>query len=124
MNSYLPNFLSGNPYRLKLVHSITAGLDHLKDDPIIANSNIPITTVSGIHGPPIAEWVIMNWLVPTRLYDLTSKWQREHVWTSNKGLVQKMNDKVKKRVGILGYGSIGRQGSDFSPFRPLRLICA
>ncbi|KAK2745874.1 hypothetical protein FQN57_003487 [Myotisia sp. PD_48] len=95
--------------RLKLVHSITAGVDHLIDDPIITQTNIPITTVSGIHGPPISEWVIMNWLVSSRLYDMTSEWQRAKVWTSNKGLIHMMQDHVKKRVGILGYGSIGRQ---------------
>lgn len=92
------------------MHAITAGVDHIQDDPIVKDTDIPITTVSGIHGPPISEWVVMNWLVSSRLYDQTAEWQREHHWPSNKGLLGKMQDHVGKRVGILGYGSIGRQG--------------
>ncbi|KAJ5731563.1 D-isomer specific 2-hydroxyacid dehydrogenase NAD-binding [Penicillium malachiteum] len=62
-------------FNLKLIHTLSAGVDHLLNNPIFKYSEIPFTTSSGIHGPPIAEWTIMNWL----------------------------------KVGILGYGSIGRQ---------------
>jgi phosphoglycerate dehydrogenase-like enzyme len=99
---------------LKLAHSITAGLDHILKDPIVTDTDIPITTVSGIHGPPISEWVIMNWLVASRIYDKTAAWQREHIWQDDKGLIQMMQDHVEMRVGILGYGSIGRQGKTSS----------
>ena len=58
----------------------------------------------------------MNWLVASRLYDQTAQWQKEHHWPSNKDLLNKLQDHVQKRVGILGYGSIGRQGKqNFNP---------
>jgi phosphoglycerate dehydrogenase-like enzyme len=61
-----------------------------------------------VHGPQIAEWVIMMDLVHShsfpKLYDL----QREKAWKQKEGM--NVSDRVGKRVGILGYGSIGRQG--------------
>jgi phosphoglycerate dehydrogenase-like enzyme len=96
---------------LKLVHVISSGIEHFARHPIVTSTDIDITSVSGIHGPPIAEWVVMNWLVSSRLYDVTSSWQREHKWQRNKDVIKMMQDHVGKRVGILGYGSIGRQGN-------------
>lgn len=52
----------------------------------------------------------MNWLVSSRCYDKTAAWQREHTWGNNKELTGTLQDHVGKRVGVLGYGSIGRQG--------------
>ncbi|KAL1961008.1 hypothetical protein VTO42DRAFT_4896 [Malbranchea cinnamomea] len=101
--------------RLKYVHVLTAGIDRIVHDPIVSSpssSSIAITTVSGIHGPPIAEWVVMNWLIASRRYDDTAQWQREHRWRGGVApdqLMRRMFDHVGKRVGILGYGSIGRQ---------------
>ncbi|EEH46925.1 uncharacterized protein PADG_03023 [Paracoccidioides brasiliensis Pb18] len=95
--------------RVKLIHVISSGMDLFLNHPMVTDSNIPLTTTSGIHGPPIAEWVVMNWLVSSRLYDETSEWQRKHTWHLNQTLMHKLEDNVGKRVGILGYGSIGRQ---------------
>ncbi|OJD21234.1 hypothetical protein ACJ73_07428 [Blastomyces percursus] len=94
---------------VKLVHVISAGMDRYLNHPLVTDTNIDLTTTSGIHGPPIAEWVVMNWLVSSKMYDQTSEWQRNHIWTHNQSLINKMEDNVGKRVGILGYGSIGRQ---------------
>ncbi|KAK2795751.1 hypothetical protein FQN52_003600 [Onygenales sp. PD_12] len=102
---------------LKLVQLISAGLDRYLDQPLVTESDINITNVSGIHGPPISEWVVMNWLVASRLYDKTAQWQREHTWPVARNLIDAMEDNVGKRVGILGYGSIGRQGM-YSQQRP------
>ena len=41
---------------------------------------------------------------------MTCKWQEEHNWTNDKGVFMTDTDWVGKRVGIAGYGSIGRQG--------------
>ncbi|KAJ5660473.1 hypothetical protein N7507_006924 [Penicillium longicatenatum] len=94
---------------LKVVHTFSAGLDHLMNNPILKSGLIPFTTSSGIHGPPIAEWTIMNWLVSARKYNLTYEAQKEHRWDKDTSWMQTNYDQVGKTVGILGYGSIGRQ---------------
>lgn len=97
-------------FSLKLLHIITSGVDHIASQPIVTETDIAITSSSGIHGPPIAEWVVMNWIVASRHYNLTYKWQKEHYWAekSNHFNVQ---DHAGKRLGVLGYGSIGRQST-------------
>jgi phosphoglycerate dehydrogenase-like enzyme len=77
--------------------------------PILRDTDIPITTSSGIHGPPIAEWTVMNWLVASRKYVKTYEGQKEHQWLDKSHFMHGMHDQVGKKVGILGYGSIGRQ---------------
>ncbi|KXG52100.1 D-isomer specific 2-hydroxyacid dehydrogenase, NAD-binding [Penicillium griseofulvum] len=94
---------------LKLIHTFSAGVDHLLKHPILQESNIPITTSSGIHGPPIAEWTVMNWLVTSRKHSLSYEAQKLHVWEDKAPYTKGIHDQVGKKVGILGYGSIGRQ---------------
>lgn len=77
--------------------------------PVLKDSQIPITTSSGIHGPPIAEWTLMNWLVASRNYTKLYEAQKVHKWDEKTPYMRGNHDQVGKKVGILGYGSIGRQ---------------
>ncbi|KAL4752180.1 hypothetical protein BDW72DRAFT_202575 [Aspergillus terricola var. indicus] len=94
---------------IKFIHFFSAGLDKVIDDPILTDSRIPATTSSGIHGPPIAEWTVLNWLVASRKYNITYENQKKHVWGSSDVYAHGIQDHVGKKLGILGYGSIGRQ---------------
>jgi len=89
----------------------SAGTNHIAKSPIYTSTSIPLTTSSGIHGPQIAEWVILTALVHSHHYSLLHSWQENHEW--GKGNAQTtlntMKDKVGQRLGVLGYGSIGRQ---------------
>ncbi|KAB8246396.1 hypothetical protein BDV35DRAFT_380671 [Aspergillus flavus] len=96
--------------QLKYLHSFSAGVDHLVSHPIFRDTNIRMSTSSGIHGPPIAEWVVMNWLVYSRMYTKILEAKNQQRWLTFKEVRQwEVDDHVGQTVGILGYGSIGRQ---------------
>jgi phosphoglycerate dehydrogenase-like enzyme len=97
---------------LKFIHIFSAGTDHIQKHPIYTDTDIPLTTSSGIHGPQIAEWAILQTLSLTHRSKFLIEAQKKHVWASHAeyGMVR---DSVGQRLGVLGYGSIGRQ-SQFS----------
>jgi len=96
-------------HRLKWVQLISAGLDRLVGHPIMESDIIIITTASGIHATPVAEYVLALMLTfSRRLRDIWRLQERrewpEDPWESLGG------DELRgKTVGILGYGSIGRE---------------
>ena len=97
---------------LECVHLVSGGSDHIRDFPLYTKSQIPITTASGIHGPIIGEWVIMNLLIASHKQSILHDWQSRRTWNDSptaKARLATVSDNVGKRIGILGYGSIGRQ---------------
>ncbi|CAF9940027.1 hypothetical protein IMSHALPRED_001724 [Imshaugia aleurites] len=98
---------------LKLIHFFSAGFvtNHIVESPIYTSTSIPLTNSSGIHGPQIAEWVIMTALAHSHHYSLLHSWQQNHEWgkSIDRKEFQTLRDKAGQRLGVLGYGSIGRQ---------------
>lgn len=103
----LPPKLSDAPL-LDFIQLFSAGSNQLSSHPIYTESDIPIATASGVHGPQIAEWVIMTHLVHTHKYQYLYELQKEHKWGPKDGSYR-VRDSVGLRIGVLGYGSIGRQ---------------
>ncbi|KAL8635525.1 MAG: hypothetical protein Q9228_006989 [Teloschistes exilis] len=98
--------------KLELIHFTSAGTNHVANSPVYTDTTIPLTTSSGIHGPQIAEWVLLTTLASSHYYALLESWQRKHSWGKDQrclGLLRNVNDRVGQRLGVLGYGSIGRQ---------------
>jgi phosphoglycerate dehydrogenase-like enzyme len=56
----------------------------------------------------IVEWVIMNILTASHRYNTLHSWQQKHTW-GNQAEFLTVSSTVGKRLGILGYGAIGRQ---------------
>ncbi|KAI9806664.1 MAG: hypothetical protein M1825_006121 [Sarcosagium campestre] len=94
---------------LRLIHFFSAGVDHIIDEPIYKNTDITLTTSSGIHGPQIAEWVILTALAHSHKLPKLLEWQREKHWGGLQA-IGPVRDMVGQKLGVLGYGSIGRQG--------------
>jgi len=93
---------------LKLIHLGSAGANHIAESPIWKQTDITITNSSGVHGPQIAEWVIMQILTNSHKEKLMVEWQKQHKWGKHAD-VGSVRDSVGQRLGVLGYGAIGRQ---------------
>ena len=109
--SVLPPSPADCPH-LELVHFFSAGVNHVYKSPIYQHTDITLTTSSGIHGPQIAEWVIMTYLIRSHHYDLLYEKQKRKEWAKDSfaSVSHKVRDLAGQRLGVLGYGSIGRQG--------------
>lgn len=97
--------------QLELIELLSAGSNHIQNHPMYTDSDVTICTSSGIHGPQIAEWVLMTALVHSHKYKQLYELQKERKW-GKKGQdddYHQVRDMVGQRIGILGYGSIGRQ---------------
>lgn len=106
----LPPKISDAPH-LELIQLFSAGSNQIANTPIFKETDIPIATASGVHGPQIAEWVILTYLVHTHKYKKLYELQKKRQWgkspTDNE--YRGVRDAVGLRLGVLGYGSIGRQ---------------
>lgn len=91
------------------MQTFSAGVNQLIGRPLWTDTDVPITNSSGIHAPQIAEWVILQILSHAHKEKLMLKWQKAHYWGPHNA-VGEVRDAIGQRVGILGYGAIGRQG--------------
>lgn len=108
---HLPSTLEEAP-NLRLVHLACAGVNHIMDTAVYKRPSITITTSSGCASPQIAEWVMMTALALSWDFPYLHEKQQQHRWlrTSGSGRdAHNIHNLVGQRMGILGYGSIGRQ---------------
>ena len=94
--------------KLKVVQLLSAGSNQIQKNWIWDEEDIAVCTATGVHGPQIAEWVVMTALVHTHSYKKLYELQKKHEWGKLSGN-RDMRDRVGLRLGVLGYGSIGRQ---------------
>ncbi len=102
-----PNALEVAP-GLRWLQLHSAGANHILDHPIM-KSDVAITTVSGIHATPIAEYVFASILAFRWQVPLWTQCQREAKWPSNRWNLYARPELRDSTLGIVGYGSIGRE---------------
>jgi phosphoglycerate dehydrogenase-like enzyme len=107
--STLPDAKKDEAPNLRLVHLFSAGTDKLASHPLFTETDIIFTNSSGVHGPQISEWIIMTALVHNHGYIFNYESQKKRVW--DRGHSFGISDLVKQRLGVLGYGAIGRQST-------------
>jgi phosphoglycerate dehydrogenase-like enzyme len=103
----LPADLSRAP-ELKWVQLHTAGVDHLLDHPLM-RSDILLTTASGIHATPIAEYVFASILAFSRRVPQMLYYQKRREWPQGRWNLFARPELRDRTLGIIGYGSIGRE---------------
>ncbi|KAI2631077.1 hypothetical protein GGR54DRAFT_585386 [Hypoxylon sp. NC1633] len=93
---------------LQLIQLQSAGANFVLDNPLFTDTDIAFCTANGVAGPQIAEWIICNFLAFQHHIPRFLENAKEHKWEHNWNDAN-TQDAVHQRVGILGYGSIGRQ---------------
>ncbi len=117
----VPSDLTGWP-ALRWVQLLSAGADHL-DGHAIWQRDLIVTTASGIHAAAMAQYstcalLMLSSGMPTALrYGASRKWSvrdtlylRDQIWQG-------------KTVGIVGYGSIGRECARQLQALGMRVVC-
>lgn len=94
--------------QLKWIQLDSAGVDHLLGSPVM-KSPVTITNTSGIHSIPMAEYVMGMMLALVKKLPKTMEYQRRREWPSKRAYVLLSEELSDKTMGIVGYGSIGRE---------------
>ncbi|MGD0002641.1 MAG: D-2-hydroxyacid dehydrogenase [Anaerolineaceae bacterium] len=86
-----------------------AGIDFAVESPLLNNRNIVVTTLSGAAAPQMAEYAVMMMLtLGHRMYDLFNSQNRAE-WPHDRWERFGPLELRGSTVGIIGYGSIGRE---------------
>lgn len=97
--------------KIRWVQFISAGVDSFVDHPLIRNPDVVATNMSGVITSQIAEYVLMAMLAFGQKLPGLFRYQREKKWPRGKEKWENLLP-IELRystVGIVGYGSIGRQ---------------
>ncbi len=106
--------------RLRWVQLLSAGSNQLVGHPI-QQTSIPVTTASGTHGVPIAQYVTCVVLMMAHRMPQVLDFQRTQKWPNRLALAsQPLRGQT---VGIIGYGSIGRECARQLTGLGLRVLC-
>jgi phosphoglycerate dehydrogenase-like enzyme len=101
-SSVLDHVVSRSP-RLRWIHSASAGVDRIAT-PLVRQRGLTVTNARGVFSRPIAEYVVMMSLAIARRLPQLLELQRERTWQPLRG-----RELAELTVGIIGYGSIGRE---------------
>jgi phosphoglycerate dehydrogenase-like enzyme len=105
---YLPDDVLNIAPRLRWLQLHSAGADHILNHPIMVHDVI-ITTTSGIHATPIAEYVFASMLAFRWQVPQWTQCQREARWPPDRWNRYARPELRGSTLGIAGYGSIGRE---------------
>ncbi len=120
--SYLPVDL-GRASKLKWVQMHVAGIDNLLDHPIM-KSDILLTTASGIHATTIAEYVFASILAFNRRVPRMLYYQSRREWPQDRWHPFARPELRGGTLGIVGYGSIGREVGRIARCFGMRVVAA
>ncbi|KAI0592885.1 D-isomer specific 2-hydroxyacid dehydrogenase [Biscogniauxia sp. FL1348] len=92
---------------LRFIQLISAGVDKWPGHPTYQDEKVVFCTANGVHAPQIAEWVIGTWLSHQHHFLKYASLMKSGTWPNL--FEYPVEDSPGLRMGILGYGAIGRQ---------------
>ena len=118
--SDLPSGPEATPH-LRWLQIGHAGLDDLCGHPIV-RSGIAVTNASGIHAVPMAEHALGMMLTWCRQLHRTMGWQSRRMWPHGRRQAYHATDLRGRTLGIIGYGSIGREAGRLAQAHGMRVL--
>ena len=115
----VPQNLASWP-KLRWVQLMSAGSNQIINHPIL-QTNIPVTTASGTHGVPIAQYITCTWLMMLHRMPEILAFKPTRTWP-NRGALAGTTARGLT-AGIIGYGSIGRESARQLHALGMRIIC-
>ena len=115
----VPGDLSQRAPDLKWVQLLSAGADHALG--AAKGASFTLTTASGIHATPIAEYTIASMLAYAHGFHQLIRAQLRHEWKRSgfPGAAQELRGQT---FGIIGYGSIGRESARMAQALGMRVL--
>jgi len=93
--------------RLRWIQLLSAGANQIAGTPV-ASADVLVTTASGLHGVPIAQFVTGGLLLMVHRFPAMAAAQATRRWPADRWALRGALLRGAT-VGILGYGSIGRE---------------
>jgi len=94
---------------LRWVQFTYAGIDFVRDHPLIKKENVIATTLSGAASPKVAEYAVMAMLALGHKLPSIIQYQEKKIWPSDRWDRFQPKELRGAVVGLLGYGSIARE---------------
>lgn len=94
---------------LRWVQFHYAGIDHVLGNPLLKKPDLTVTTLSGAAAPQVAEHAVMMMLVLGHKISELHVYQYKAEWAKDRWERFKPVELRGSTVGIVGYGSIGRE---------------
>ena len=107
--------------RLKWVQTTSAGVEAFVGGKLW-NSEVPIVNASGVAAAPIAEHAIAMVLALRHRLPYLWERQKEHAWAWRDPRARSMGELAGLTLGVIGYGSIGREVGRLGKAFGMRLI--
>jgi phosphoglycerate dehydrogenase-like enzyme len=95
--------------RLRWIQFHWAGVDHALEEPILQKEGISVTSMSGASASQMAEHAVMMMLALGHHLPDVFTHQKKAEWPSGRWDLFSPHELRGSKVGIIGYGSIGRQ---------------
>ena len=103
--------------RLRWIQATSAGVGKLADRVGLTQSSVAVTTASGVHARPLAEFVLLAMLMFGKDVLRLEREQREHRWERFAG-----EEVAGKTVCVVGLGKIGREVARLSRALDARVV--